>query len=329
MKQPLQDELKRLEELGIIVQEHQPTDWLSAIVTVQKANGKLRVCIDPKPLNKVLKRAHYPFPVLEDILPDCLKLESSALSTWQAGFGMLSWMSHQVSWQPSLHPLETSDGNVYLLALQRHQSCSRCASMQRLTSSKGLHPLLMTSSYGEKEKQMRKQRMTMIVIYRLFWRDAGKRTLNWTQRSCSSALKKSHTLATVFRKRDCLVTQPRCQQSMTCRPQQTSSRCRGFWGWWITWASFCQSFRTPASHFGICFKMETCGTGESTKKRPSRISNGRSSTHQCWSSSTQHSQQLFSVMPQAQGSGQFCFSKNSPSHMPAGPWRQQSRDTLK
>ena len=36
MKQPLQDELKRLEELGIIVQEHQPTDWLSAIVTVQK-----------------------------------------------------------------------------------------------------------------------------------------------------------------------------------------------------------------------------------------------------------------------------------------------------
>ena len=41
MKQPLQDELKRLEELGIIVQEHQPTDWLSAIVTVQKANGKL------------------------------------------------------------------------------------------------------------------------------------------------------------------------------------------------------------------------------------------------------------------------------------------------
>ena len=110
MKQPLQDELKRLEELGIIVQEHQPTDWLSAIVTVQKANGKLRVCIDPKPLNKVLKRAHYPFPVLEDILPRLSKARvfsivdvasgfwhveldesSSLLTTFSTPFGNFRW----------------------------------------------------------------------------------------------------------------------------------------------------------------------------------------------------------------------------------------------
>ncbi|PIK59631.1 hypothetical protein BSL78_03427 [Apostichopus japonicus] len=32
-------------------------------------SGKLRVCIDPQPLNKALKREHYPLPVIEDILP--------------------------------------------------------------------------------------------------------------------------------------------------------------------------------------------------------------------------------------------------------------------
>ena len=29
--------------------------------------GKLRVCLDPKDLNKVIKRPHYPLPTLDDI----------------------------------------------------------------------------------------------------------------------------------------------------------------------------------------------------------------------------------------------------------------------
>ena len=34
-----------------------------------KANGNLRLCLDPKALNKALKRCHFPMLVIEDILP--------------------------------------------------------------------------------------------------------------------------------------------------------------------------------------------------------------------------------------------------------------------
>ena len=38
-----------------------------------KSNGKIRLCIDPKPLNQVLKRNHYPLPVIDDLLPELSK----------------------------------------------------------------------------------------------------------------------------------------------------------------------------------------------------------------------------------------------------------------
>ena len=69
MKPDLAAELERLENLGVIEREEQPTDWVSSLVVARKANGDIRVCIDPKPLNKALKRAQYPMPTLEDLLP--------------------------------------------------------------------------------------------------------------------------------------------------------------------------------------------------------------------------------------------------------------------
>ena len=82
----LSSPLKRLENLGIIEREYQPTDWLSAIVTVQTSNGKLRVCIDPKPLNKALKRTHYSFSVLDDILPCLSKARVFSICDVSSGF---------------------------------------------------------------------------------------------------------------------------------------------------------------------------------------------------------------------------------------------------
>ena len=36
--------------------------------TTQKKSGALRICIDPRPLNKALQRQHYPLPVMQDML---------------------------------------------------------------------------------------------------------------------------------------------------------------------------------------------------------------------------------------------------------------------
>lgn len=67
LRSRLMEELNDLETAGIIAKVEVPTDWVSSLVVVQKKSGKLRICLDPKDLNKAIKREHYPLPVIEDI----------------------------------------------------------------------------------------------------------------------------------------------------------------------------------------------------------------------------------------------------------------------
>ena len=46
-----------------------PSDWCAPIVPVVKKNGKVRICVDLKRLNKAVKREHYMLPNLDDISP--------------------------------------------------------------------------------------------------------------------------------------------------------------------------------------------------------------------------------------------------------------------
>ncbi len=104
-------ELQRLEEDGIIAPVTEPTSWVSALLVVAKPDGRIRICIDPKPLNKALKRSHYYMPTIDDVLPqltgakvfstiDCrdgfwhLKLDdqSSRLTTFETFFGRYRWL---------------------------------------------------------------------------------------------------------------------------------------------------------------------------------------------------------------------------------------------
>ena len=52
----------------------------------RKRNGKIRLCVDPKFLNKVLKRSHYPLPVIEDILPKLAKAKVFTVVDARSGF---------------------------------------------------------------------------------------------------------------------------------------------------------------------------------------------------------------------------------------------------
>ena len=45
----------------------EPTDWVSSLTYSWKANGKLRVCLDPRDVNKAIKRDHYKTPTVEEI----------------------------------------------------------------------------------------------------------------------------------------------------------------------------------------------------------------------------------------------------------------------
>ncbi len=62
-------ELSRMEKIGVIAKVNEPTEWVNSMVIVQKSEGKLRICLDPKDLNKSIQRPHYPMRTLDDILP--------------------------------------------------------------------------------------------------------------------------------------------------------------------------------------------------------------------------------------------------------------------
>ena len=68
LRQKIRDELKRMEELGVIKKMSQPTDWVSNITYVTKSNGSLRICLDPRDLNKNIKRNPHHIPTTEEII---------------------------------------------------------------------------------------------------------------------------------------------------------------------------------------------------------------------------------------------------------------------
>ncbi|KAK2717929.1 hypothetical protein QYM36_006651 [Artemia franciscana] len=70
MKQKLKDKLDRLEALNIIGKVSEPTDWVNAMVMVEKKDERVRHCINPVDLNKAIRRLHYPIPTFEDATED-------------------------------------------------------------------------------------------------------------------------------------------------------------------------------------------------------------------------------------------------------------------
>ena len=51
IRDELKAELENMEQLGVIRRVTQPTDWVNSIAISRKANGQLRICLDPKGLN--------------------------------------------------------------------------------------------------------------------------------------------------------------------------------------------------------------------------------------------------------------------------------------
>lgn len=111
IKDTVKNELDAMCRDGIIEPVTEPSAWISALLVVRKANGKVRICLDPKPLNKALKRSNYPMPTIDDVLPQLSKakvfstldatsgfwhlkldMESRALTTFETPFGRFRWV---------------------------------------------------------------------------------------------------------------------------------------------------------------------------------------------------------------------------------------------
>ena len=66
-KEEIEKELGEMVHQGIITKQTEPTPWVSSLTYPKKANGKLRICLDPKDLNKAIIHENHKAPTLEEI----------------------------------------------------------------------------------------------------------------------------------------------------------------------------------------------------------------------------------------------------------------------
>lgn len=128
----LRDQIKeKLDEMvasDILAPVTEPTEWVSSMLVIVKPN-KLRICLDPRDLNKAIRREHYQMPTVEEVATRLsqakkftvvdakdgfwqkrLDTESSCKTTFNTPFGRYRWkrMPFGISsapevWQRTMH----------------------------------------------------------------------------------------------------------------------------------------------------------------------------------------------------------------------------------
>ena len=68
MRKEVKKELNRMETLGVISRIDEPSPWCVGMVIVLKPSGKVRICVDMKPLNENVMREFHPLPAVDKTL---------------------------------------------------------------------------------------------------------------------------------------------------------------------------------------------------------------------------------------------------------------------
>ena len=68
LKSSVEQELKRMQQLGVIRKVDEPTEWCTGMVVVPKSNGQVRICVDLTKLNQNVCRERHILPSVEQTL---------------------------------------------------------------------------------------------------------------------------------------------------------------------------------------------------------------------------------------------------------------------
>ncbi|XP_021340612.1 uncharacterized protein K02A2.6-like, partial [Mizuhopecten yessoensis] len=96
----VEDELSRMESLGVISPVDEPTDYCAGLVVVPKKNNTVRICVDVTQLNKSVRRENHQLPCTEETLHGLTGAKVFSKLDANSGF----W---QVPLAPSLRLLTT------------------------------------------------------------------------------------------------------------------------------------------------------------------------------------------------------------------------------
>jgi hypothetical protein len=86
IKDQVFQELKRMEEMGVIRPVTEPRPWCHAMVVGHKPNGKLRVCIDPRTINPHIAREEHMLPDIDNLIMSLEDAKVMSVIDLEAGF---------------------------------------------------------------------------------------------------------------------------------------------------------------------------------------------------------------------------------------------------
>ena len=86
LQEPVRQELDDMVKSNVIAPVSEPTEWVSSMVVVEKKNNKIRICLDPRDLNRAIMRCHYPLPTIEQVAMRLNKAKVFTVLDAKAGF---------------------------------------------------------------------------------------------------------------------------------------------------------------------------------------------------------------------------------------------------
>ena len=168
LKDDIKEELDEMVSKGIIakVKEREPTAYVNSLVYRRKPNGKLRICLDSKDLNRAIQREHHVIATLEEIFPKLSGAKIFSIIDAKCGY----WNVQLDEESTYLTTFNSAFGRYRFLRMPFGNKCLKTYSNPRSTKHsrgvKELSELQMTSSL---QGNLRK---SMIADCMKYWADA-------------------------------------------------------------------------------------------------------------------------------------------------------------
>ena len=116
--------LDELAQRNVITPVFEPTEWVSSMLVVTKPN-KIRICLDPRDLNEVIKREQYQMPTIEEVATRLNKARKFTVVYAKATSGRKSLIQNRVTRRRSRHRSGATVGFGCLLTSVQHQKCGK------------------------------------------------------------------------------------------------------------------------------------------------------------------------------------------------------------
>jgi len=100
LRDKVESKIQELIDKNIIEPVEEPTEWVSPVVVVPKANGEIRMCIDMRRANEAVLRERHPIPTIDELLQEMS--QSRVFSKID-----LKWGYHQLELHPDSRNITT------------------------------------------------------------------------------------------------------------------------------------------------------------------------------------------------------------------------------